>query len=348
MRIYHLKVGATERFKNCKERFESMHEIPRRSHSIQFYYKPAEPVSLDSIVGKTEGNDFRNWLANNDLDIMQSEWGDEKTPGTVKFVNPNAKSDERGLLCLYDTSQVSQGHVSFIFTDFATYVAASRTSEKGMAMSHLVYNAMRVGSVGGAIYSLEGDVFVHKRPTNATHVADKRDASTAGLIFSRHVESGEIKLILPFQEKLKREWNLTEEELEKLANNANGYSIKLTSIHSSAAPDLSGMVDAVIHLPFETEDLKKKASPVYLHDINIVTQRALPEYLVEHFLTPSNPSEGLIPDGLAVLSSSLPYQQFKEVVDHINFVRSQHSDSPQTAIRFGELQMSSFVEKGKF
>src|SRR3989344_1977550 len=328
-----------------------MYESTRAPHTIQFYYKPKEPVSLDSIVGVTEGKCFRNWLANEDLDIMQRECGDESNPqqGTVKFVNPNARSDERGLLCLYDTSQVEKGIVRFVFTDFATYVAASRTSEKGFGMSPLVYNAMRVGAVGAAIYSLEGDVFVHKRPANAAHVADKRDASTAGLIFARQAEAGKLRFIVPFQEKLRREWNLNNEELEKLAHGADGYSIKLTSIHSSAAPDLSGMVDAVIRLPLETEELKRKASPAYLHEIHVVQQQALPTYIVEHFLHPSHPSDWLIPDGLAVLASSLPYEQFVEVVNYINSAQAVRSDIQPSQchppISFGELQQSSFVER---
>ncbi len=57
-KIYYSKVEAIEKFKKKMKSKKRMQEIPRESHSIQFYYKPEEPQSLDSLVGVTEGKFF--------------------------------------------------------------------------------------------------------------------------------------------------------------------------------------------------------------------------------------------------------------------------------------------------
>ena len=303
-----------------------MYEIPRASHSIQFYYKPKEPQSLDFLVGVTEGKDFKKWLTPKDIAIMEEEW-----PEVLK-VNTHAVSQVRGLLCMHDTSEVARGKITYIFTDFETYVAASRTSERGMPMSPLVYNAMRVGAVGGVVYSLDDFVLVHKRPANATHVANQRDASVAGL--AKRTAEGKVLFAPVFQEKLKRELGLTQEETEKVLANTDGYSIKLTAVHSSADPDCSGMVDAIIRIPQEMGKIVERANEKYLQDIHAVPVQNLVAYSVMHYLgwQPIPPEERLIPDGFAVLAASLPQETFERVVQSVNIYIKARNGRNEVAI----------------
>ncbi|HLD12130.1 MAG TPA: hypothetical protein VJB87_00885 [Candidatus Nanoarchaeia archaeon] len=278
----------------------------RPPHTIEFYYHPESPTRLDDLVLEVKGDDFSACLTAEDYEVIAAEWPH------ILALNPKAVSFHQGLLCLKDTSRVgSDGVLEFCTTDFATYVAASRTSERGRPLSSVVYDTMRVGAVGGAVYSVNDFVLVHKRPVTATHVADRRDASIAGLV--RPDAEGNISMRSAFREKLTRELGLFSDEVDDIFEEKNGFSIRCTDVHSSSAPDCSGMVDAVIRVPLTQTELALRISPQYLVDVDWVHRNALPDYVVNHFLSRHGTSEALIPDGVAALMSSLDADGFAYV-----------------------------------
>lgn len=263
--------------------------------TIQYFYKPEQPVVPTFIRGVVQDADLEPLLTDVDRTALELEWA------SLTQTHPGIFSKPKGLGSLYDTSSLPV--LFYRSTDFKTYVSTSRRADYGTPLSDNIQNTMRVSAVGCAVTLADGSVLVHRRPNNATHVPDKYDAGVAGLV---HVQPGNtLDFVQALQTKFARELKIDPSYLTTL---------QLLSVHSGSAPDFSGMVDFRIHLPLTFGEIKEKANPKYLQDMLTVPEKELPDYLIKSFIA----TDDLIADGCAVLLSSLPYQIFLETVQRLN------------------------------
>lgn len=228
---------------------------------IEFFYRPSEPVEPNKVLGalgtnaNLKGEYFdKSFLTEEDRKVIAIEWDKlvaEK--GSKVFSTPGA------LATLYDTQN---GHFTFRATEFKTYAAVSRTHAE-RPLSDLVYDNMRVAAVGCALLLADGTVYVHRRPKDATHVAGVLDSSFAGLAFTAHPEEGvignypaesgwaNIKWLDSLHKKLEREMGMKPEDLT---------SLRVTGVHSSGAPDFSGMIDFIATTDLKKEDIEARVN----------------------------------------------------------------------------------------
>jgi len=270
---------------------------------INFLHKFEEPVASDYVNGVIIGADLRDLVNDEDDLIIKNEW---------KLIEGKAFSKPGSLASLIDTTD--NGMLVARPTDFQLYSVISRTSEKNYPLSRGLYNNMRIATVGSALYSSDNKVLVHRRPVTATHIANRYDGSVAGFVFN---EDGRLDFRKAILSKLQRELGFTEEELEKLKNNVEGYRLRITSIHNSPDLDFSGMVDFRIDVPLTFEQLRVRANEKYMPESIGVDVANLIDFVYNHFVNPKE-SEELIADGVASLLSSLSYADFLKAVSHIN------------------------------
>ena len=114
--------------------------------------------------------------------------------------------------------------------------------------------------------------------------------------------------------------------------------MRLTGLHSSSAPDCSGMVDYSLMVPLEYGKAVEHANPARLERTFAVDVDVLPQFIVDHFLHPKEQKEELIADGVAVLLNSLPPQEYTAVITGLN--------AEGQRIFFGKLDRGRFVETG--
>ncbi len=177
---------------------------------------------------------------------------------------------------------------------------------------------MRVSSVGGVVQSIDGYTIIHKRPKDATHVPDVYDASIAGLA---HINNNEID----FQFYLKKKFP----ELE--INSSEVNYIKATGLHSTKAPDFSGMYTFLVQTNLELGLLAEKARNSFKNRFIIIPPGALPDFIVDNY----KDSEISCLDGGVTLASSLPHQEFLETIDRWK--------RKGTTIEFGQLKEGIFI-----
>ncbi|MDO8555673.1 MAG: hypothetical protein Q7R96_00690 [Nanoarchaeota archaeon] len=284
------------------------------------------------VVGQTLPSiDFnRFYMRESDCLLRTAEWS------VVQSAHPKAVSVDGGLRFLYDTNDPL--HPRFGVTDFKTYVAVSRMSERDMPrFSPYVHGHMRVAAVGCAVNFADKKTLVHQRPVDATHVAGRLDAGVAGL--ARVVaESDEIRFLPVVLDKVEKELGFTPEQLDAIRNSEGGYNLRWTGVHSSSAPDCSGMVDYCLTVPLEYGKAVEHANPARLERTLAVDTAVLPEFIVDHFLHPREQKEELIADGAAVLLNSLFLKQYTEVIAGLN--------AEGQRIFFGKLDRGKFVEHG--
>jgi len=283
---------------------------------IEFYHKPEDPQNVSDCSGVVIDKDFREFLPDSDHKIISAEWTKALT------THPQLFSKTRGIVSLRSTSRVSEGSLDFIFADFATYLAINRTAEHPFPpMSPFAYDKMMAGSLGAAVYTSDGLVLTHKRPEGLSHVSNVRDASVGA--FMRNPDAlNSLNFGQQFGMVLARELNFTPKEIENLTAGKDGYSLKLTGVHSCSKPDFSGMVNAAIRVPFTYKELVERANSAALHDPLGVPVDELPEYIFNHFLRPESPEQRLISDGVATLAASLPHDDFLKLFSRINHERS--------------------------
>jgi hypothetical protein len=193
----------------------------------------------------------------------------------------------------------------FLYNNFQDYSTISRTGKEQILNPDL-YQTMHVNSVGSAVLSSTNDTIVHKRLSTAPTIPDSYDCSAAGFAYAN--EKGELDYLANIQKALKRELEITKEDIRDL---------KVSSIHSSRYPDYSGMCDFVVKTNLSTKDLKDRAKEGIkrgvFQDYEIVSQRDLPCFITDNF------SEGVevCLDGCATLMSSLPYGEFQELTERL-------------------------------
>ena len=281
--------------------------------TIQYLFKPEQPVAPTLIRGIANGMDLTSLLTTSDLAAIETEWA------TVVGETPRAFSIPRGLGILYDTTSFPL--LYYGRTDFKTYVSASRLADRGQSLPDRITCLLRISSVGCAVQLADGNFLIHQRPHNATHVPDKYDAGVAGLA---HVQpDSTFDFTKTAREKFARELKIGEEHLTDM---------HLTSVHSGSAPDYSGMVDFQVRLPFAFGQLQEKANPEYIKGMTLVSPADLPDYLLTAFIE----SEELIADGGAGLLSSLSHQTFLETVERMNRLEQR--------VFFGKLEQGRFIE----
>ena len=274
---------------------------------IEFFYKPENPVSLDSVKTQVEDKDFS--LKIEDKDIIEQIWFRD-----VLSLNPKAFSG--ALATLYDT----QNGLTYNRTEFKHYVAISRTS-KSKELDSDLYNHMRVAAVGASLELADGSIFVHRRSPKATHCPNLLDSSCAGLCF---VEWGNLNPKKALLEKLKRELGLNSEEVQ----------IKgLVGIHSAGSPDFSSLFDIALKTNLSPQELEKRLKPGAFLEYTFVPKNKLADYIVKHYASEND----MIGDGAATLMGALGREQFYYVVGKIK-------DSGKR-VEFGRLENNVFVQK---
>lgn len=280
-------------------------------YRIQFYFKPDTPVSYDTLKTRVSEEDFSRFFSRTDKTEIDSIWNDLKKQKVDKVF-----SQPRGLGCLCDTQD---NIFTFGYTDFKTYIATTRSSG-ARTLSQGVYDNMRASAVGGLVRLSDGNVFIHRRSKNATHVAGIIDSSIGGLC---QIKNAHLDFKATLTEKLKRELNVNEDEIE---------SLYLTAVHSSSQPDFSGMVDFIITLPYNREQLEKKFDSSQFEETFFIPYKDLPDFIVSNF-TSSSPQ--MVGDGCATLLSGLENEVFKDTVGKIQ--------SRERLIQFGSLNQGEFI-----
>ncbi len=267
--------------------------------TIQYFYKPWQPVSTTFVRGYVLHADLETLLTDADRTAVKLEWA------SLEKTHPGIFSKPKGLGSLYEVLNDADSLPVLLYrsTDFKTYISTSRLADRGTPLPGPIQNAMRISAVGCAVKLVDGSVLIHRRPSNATHVPDKYDAGVAGLA---HVQPDHtLNFVQAVHAKFARELNIDPSYLD---------SLRLISVHSGSAPDFSGMVDFEVHLPLTFGQIKERANPAYLQDMVTVPKKHLPDYLIRNFVA----SDDLIADGCAVLLSSLSHQTFLKTVERLN------------------------------
>lgn len=255
---------------------------------------------------KVLDRDFSTRATSDDRRILDENWAGV----LAKASDPKPFSKPHGLATLYDTQG---GVLSYETTEFKDYLGISTLSCGERPLRKTLYDHMRVAAVSSALILADDTVFVHQRSEKATHAAGLYDASCGGLC---HVDpQGNLNPAKWLAEKLKRELKISPEEVR---------NVRLTGVHSCAAPDFSGMFSVSLESPLESGQLRERLGAQDAA-YDFVPRAHLAEYVFDHFVT----RKDMAGDGVAVLLASLPEQEFKDSIARLR--------QAGTSIEFGTL-----------
>jgi len=245
-------------------------------------------LDLNSII-YDPSKDITSIFSEDDLKIVDEVWNAPKGPA--------ASGWKSGILgWLLDTTN---GQLSYGQTEYSKYLASAK--DKSL-FSPSVRNTL-TAAVGCAVLSADGYFLIQQRAEGL--LAGKRlDSSAAGMGM---VREGKLDFLYDIKEKLKRELNLQETAV-----------LFLTGING-ATDYLSSQVtwECEVDLPFE--ELMTKANPKYVERVHKVHKDDLPEFLINHYISPGNePEKSLIGDAVGVFLRVLDQNARAYAIDKIN------------------------------
>ncbi|MBI4144469.1 hypothetical protein HY486_04440 [Candidatus Woesearchaeota archaeon] len=243
---------------------------------IGFFGLFDSPYCYENISISVDGDDFSACLSEREKIVIEKFWHKLKAERKDKVF-----SVQGGLGCLWYANNV----LKFRPCDFKTYyaVTSSYACSLDERLSVNTYNSMRVGAVGVAL-KFGNQILACRRSPNVTHVRGMIDCSAAGLVMN---DNGMDFKASAYQ-KLMAELGLEQDAVE----------IKgVTTIHTSRAPDFSGMVGFLAEAKVGFDSLKIKSDGgFYLVDID-----NLPAFIVDHYCD----KKDMNGDGAAVLLGCL-------------------------------------------
>ena len=180
---------------------------------------------------------------------------------------------------------------------------------------------MRILAVGAYLETGDGTILVHRRPSNATHAPNLIDSSCAGLC--KIYDGGVIKPQTDLEEKMFRELGLKPSDATLLG---------VTNVHSSEAPDFSGMISFGLKTHLAPEELKPGINPKTASGYFFVPKRQLVDFIIDKYTG----TREMVGDGAAVLMGALDRDQF-------NYTVRQIKESGKR-VEFGNLE-SGFLVK---
>jgi len=291
---------------------------------IEFFYTPESPVSPEALNVTMSGTEFSRHIAESDKPIIEQVWHDK-----VLIANPKATA---GPLATLASSH--NGVLVCDASNFKDYVATTRTSlnpdfDKELRALSLderrlqpdFYGRMRILAVGAYLETGDGTILVHRRPSNATHAPNLIDSSCAGLC--KIYDGGIINPRKDLEEKMSRELGL---------NPSDATLIGVTNVHSSEAPDFSGMISFGLKTSLAPEQLKPIINPKTASEYFFVPKDKLVEFVVDKYIR----TREMVGDGATVLMGALDRDQFNYVVQQIKVSRRR--------VEFGNLENGFLVK----
>lgn len=277
-----------------------------------------------SLPSRIENRDFSEFLSKEELKKVDEHWSNQMI--TCDYLNAERirvgkksqiiSSKPQSFVSLIDT----HNGFNWVTTEYKMYHASTE-------LEIPILELMRVGSIGGAVKSIDGSVIVHKRSKDAGHVPNLYDSSVGGFCV---LQNGELNPANSLYQKLARELKITPEEVEDYC---------LTDVHHASAPDHSGMFSFVVNTKLETSALKERGEEAISRGefggIEIVSEKDLPDFIIEHYGgTNTRNREGTL-DGAAVLASSLSSGEFTYTIKQL--IKSG------VDIQYGKLENNVFV-----
>lgn len=279
--------------------------------SIQFFYKPKNPVPYDSICTEVSGRNFSSFLNNSDNCIIEQIWHNlHEQRGDKVFSKPE------GLGSLYN---IFQNTFTYCPTDFKTYVATVLSSN-ALLLSSFVYANMRVSVIGGMLKLADGSIFIQRRALSLPVCGGMIDSSIAGFCH-RDCEGG-LNFRQAVFEKLYRELGIEEEVISHLS---------LSGVHSSRKYDFSGTFDFYLETNLKRATIEKKINQTYIAESFFIPQERIPEFILEHYAHNKDMSS----EGCATLLAGLEHQHFLTTADALR--------AEGESIVFGSLRDGQFI-----
>lgn len=250
---------------------------------IEVFFRPENPIPLGALSIALRNEDCVPEVDEADQRIIDDVWN------RVVVAHPSAYSTPRGRPVLTSADRTT---LEYGLTSFKEYIAVSHTGA-ARSLSKRFYDRMRVGAVSATLVLEDDTVFVHRRSSRATHVAGFLDTSCAGLC---SIRDGGIDLTRDIKEKIERELRL----------GPNEFSIEgVSSIHSCAAPDFSGMVDLRLRSKLTRAEFGKRVEGIF-EEYECVPRSKLDEYVVAHYTE----QEDMTGDGAVALLGAVDNLRF--------------------------------------
>ena len=269
-----------------------MGEMLSRLEPLYLFNEDDRANDLVSKVNFDPSKNIAALLSQEELGLIEEVWNAPQGPA--------ASGWKSGLLgWLLDTTN---GQLSYGQTEYANYFASAKDKN---FFSPKVRNTFTAG-VGCAVLSADGYFLVQQR-TEGLLAGRRLDSSAAGMGV---VREGKLDFYFEIKEKLKRELNLSEEEVKN--------TLVPTGIHG-AADYLSSQATWKCEVALSLEELMAKANPKFIGRVHPVGKDDLPDFLIRHYVLPGNePEKSLIGDAVGVFLRALDVDAREYAIGKMN------------------------------
>ncbi len=270
---------------------------------IQIYYTQHGPGN--ATINYDPSIDFANRLTDADKRLIESNWA------RIKKANSSLWPGELGTLIDSENGNLRYGRTSYDVWRAAHDMLGQDT------LSQILYNELRVSSVGIVVMTRDEKILVLEKPTGFP-AEGKLDSSANGFC---EVKNGKLDFDAAAREKLERELGMASGDIRKLG---------LRGVHS-ASDYYSGMLAYYAETSLTFDQVNRRANPKYVHKLHGIGRSDLADYVSEKYAAGE-----LIGDGAATLLGVLDKKEFFGAIEKIK--------SRGGKIRFGKLSNGNFVE----